>query len=944
MKPVSRWWTPRSLWVAVWLCALAFPVCGKAGDGLALPQDALNILSGGSGFLPEGFAPRSGQTHIIQEDGKPTGIALLNYGTIDAPGFSLTARNILLRIQPDGAVELYAEGDVVFRQDGQGTIYCDRFLLDYPEFRGLATGVRVRSERPPEEETRSFLAQAPSAAWRLDNSFDGGDLDFGAPGAQLNASALEMRIHDRYHVELIDVSVSADPYAEPHYRFHLPAAILRRYEKIEAYHSTLRIGNVPIFYLPYFVRDLRYDWPWMRFSAGSHSDWGLFAKTTWGFDLPTQPETWRYMRPDRALLNIDAYGDRGLGLGGAIRYVPQERVGPADERVSFGSVGGYAVFENWISADDDWFRARFKNLDSQWRDDPRHTPTSYRGDTRGTLFWNHYQELDDRWSVIGDLRYYSDRDMPWEYDRERYESSRPSRAALTARRLDDDWALTFHAQKRVNSWQTQSEYLPEVRAAVPGFQLFENLPLYWVQDARVGVVNRRFDKDLERYGQLGRFRDGFTATGDVVPFAYPMYSTKGDDDFGHLFRAYGETRLEAPVTLADALVVKPWVGARYAYYSDTYGDPVPYALLSPTDQQARREGRFTPGQVGESGGEFTGALQAGLDLSTRTYMFFGEQENWRLMLDPTVGYTANRAPSRDAFTLFPIDDAEDYDKESYYKAGFYGRLQSRTGAAPRDVLTFSAFFRYYPVEADRWRMHHGRAYSEISLDALWRITPKLSVWGNALLDPVYGRFNRLEGGADWWVGDSFRIYAKHLRLEGDPLQAADFHPPFDETVLAVRTKLWNDNSRYSAELAMAYDWGLPGRVDAGSRVAEYRVSLFRNMWDDFELAFSYGQNRRARDAADGGKIDHGFQVTFQQTGLAAVRRPGPVSSLAASHIAGGRYAHRPDAEANLNAEAAAILRDEAERRRALPAGAPGFPPASGFDPYIGGVPMGVTYY
>ena len=940
----------------VWCVAARRALTGEAeAPGVKAISGA---SSGGSGFLPEDFSLQGGVTEFIHDDdGKTIGFALLNYATINSTDLSLTARNILIR--PDastGGTEIYAEGDVLFTQKGRGTFSCDRFIFDYPAYQGFAVNARVRSRdaSAPPLPGRSFLATAPSVG--TENFFANSGGSGFHKNMPLNATATELRILSRDHIELIDVDVSPDNYAEPHYRFHLPAALLRRHEKVEAYNATLRIGPAPIFYLPYFIRDLQYPWwPWMSFTAGTASDWGVFAKTQWGFDLPTDETKWRYMRPDRLLASFDVYAKRGIGLGGGLRYIPD--ADPA--RRSRGEFGFYNIYENWTRDSDDEQRAQFDNVNTQWK---RHkwqgqddwTRTLYGGTHRTSAYWNHYQELNDRWTLLADARYYSDADMPWEYDRRRYENDRPPTAALAARRLDDDWALTVYAQKRINDWQTQAEYLPELRLSVPAFRLGE-LPLYWMQDFRLGVVNRRFDEDMERYHQLELYRDGIAGDGTKLDLHEPLYSVRSGDDYGYFFRAFGETRLEAPLALGPAAVLKPWVGARYGYFSDTYGDPIPYAMLSADDKAARRAGQFTPGQVKDVGGTASGALMAGVDLSTRTYMLFGDQERWRWILDPTIGFATHRSPSEDPRVLYPIDVVETYDKESFYSAGFNSRIQTKSGGAPRNVLTFSAFLRYYPYTADQYRRNYGRDFTETSLDAIWNVTNRLSFWGNARIDPARGQVNYSQGGVNWWMREWFRVYAYHTHIGGDRSATEPYHPAYDETVFAIRNKLWNDHSRYSSEIAVTYDWKLANYQPRRGGLAEYRVTLFRNMWDDFELALTYAQNRRqylySKYSNEVASVDKGFYVSFAQTGVAGVRRPDPVSQLASSHITESRYAYEPrltDDEAALQA-----LRAEEERRMGLPPGAGGagaFPEPSarswddGFGiPAIGG-PLGGGYY
>jgi hypothetical protein len=107
-----------------------------------------------------------------------------------------------------------------------------------------------------------------------------------------------------------------------------------RVDGIEVRGATTWLAGVPVLWLPWAYRDLRYDWPWTRYEVGSSRRQGLFARAWLGSDLP-EMLGWRprlELRGDRATASGNGFGAflgwrSDAGKGGVTWYeLPRERV------------------------------------------------------------------------------------------------------------------------------------------------------------------------------------------------------------------------------------------------------------------------------------------------------------------------------------------------------------------------------------------------------------------------------------------------------------------------------------------------------------------------------------------------------------------------------------------------------------------------------------------
>ncbi len=844
-------------------------------------------------FLGEGIDFKGGMLDWEEDDNGHRVAILRNYAVVILPQLTISARNMVLNVEMQ---EIYAEGDVLFDEPSGNAFYCDQLTFNYQEWKGLAKNIRVKMDRANVDlPVKDFLDDAPSISMSNSLSLN----DAGGKRSELKrmfVQAQELRAHDSQTFELIDAKITPDAFAKPHWYFRSPAALFRQREKIESYHNTVNVGKVPVLYFPYLIRDLQYDWPWMRITGGHTGDYGYFVRTQWGWRLKRNEAS--YFRSNKIIFDLDWFSRRGVGVGVETTY----EMGHLE---SLGKLKIYGVYEYAISKDRDMKRALDDNETMIYRNRPDFRPDLYRNDFRWAIDWEHYQQLNDLWDVRAEAHLYHDRDYLKDYDPSRYWNNREPENSIDLRRLDKHWELEFVAQHRLsNKWENQPAYYPEMRLTVPGVQIFD-LPLYFKNDFRMGAVNRYFDEDAYRYTRhdnTGLFAlDPRTGLSDSRLVDY-------QDNYGTMFRVFNEMRVEAPLKLGF-MTLKPWVGLRTAYYSDTIGDPYSQATINswsnPADPKypdywANQHGVFTPGQMRTQGGGSTYyAVPFGAELSTRTYTLFGASEQWRLITEPIVSYLENSRPKLDsASQLYPIDYFDEYRRQRRLGFELHTKLQRRyyedapgDTVPERDILDFNVAFFNYPRHEDRDNLNNGGSFSEIQTELIYRPIKNLSLNASVLYDPHEGTVNRAIVGADWRLSNMFRVRVQHYHYSGNNWRYPDDETS-SQTHLAIRTKLWNDNSHYSLEGAVSYEWRptTPNTIawrDEKNAVRhgfnKYRLTLIRDL-DTFELAVSYVRDRNAND--------QGVFFSLSPKSFMGYERPAPTYTVEVDTLADGRY---PDA-------------------------------------------------
>ena len=833
-----------------------------AGDGIfsQVFGDNFNVTGGTLNYLPAKNA-----------------VMVLDYALLTIQGRTIQARNIVYFTDTK---KLYAEGDVSVN-DPKGTyLNCDQLYFDLNSWKGRARKVRMRNEDNTvntvdslEENNINFSSNKSigNSGLSFTDTTRGANQEMDVGKMRMNLTASDMRMVSKDHYEATNVVASPSNYANPHWSIASTSVNIRNGEKVEAFNNVIKIGKIPIFYFPYLIYDLQYDWPLYTTSFGHDNKQGYYwlNRLGWKFKNPEFDKDGnkivRFAQLDNVFANVDFRSNRGYGLGAELGY--------SVKGIGLGGSGnfrGYWTKEIYISDGDDIIR---RNEDIKYnRND--WSKYNYNNDTglyghknRYLIEWWHTQHLTEELDVRAQANYYSDPDFLKEYFLNEWRLFEEKKTNATLRYIGDHFVTEMIVQGRINDFQTQTDYMPEWRASLPGFKLFD-LPVYLQSDIRAGLLRHRFDKVLSDLSENKAGRE------DLLNQEYRMHS---DGETPWIGRVYNKTELTAPFDLG-IINVRPHVGGFLAGYSKGY------------------DGNYES----TDGGKFNAALTWGVDFSSRFYGYLG---SLRHLVEPTVSLVGLEEPVTDRSELYFLDDVDNYRKSHSLDFSLYQQLDTKNAnGSTRRLARLKLTGGFILGENEAREYNNNEVLKELVLDGAIYPIESLSLFGDASYSFESERVHTASIGMSYWFSKQLRAYLVHGYNSGyTPAQKGVFgmYKAVDASVsnittLALRTQLWNKHSRYSFEYAMSYQWDdqkayfnditktSNGEISSG--LYSQRFALVRDL-DTMELTVGAVINY-----LDSNQSTIYFNLT-PKGWLGIQRAPNGASSTTALDDNYGRYAH-----------------------------------------------------
>ena len=399
-----------------------------------------------------------------------------------AETMELVADNLVTWVPLGGAgeqlhTELYAEGNVTLYHRGR-VLEGDRIFYDLTDDRAIILEAVIRST--------VRAGQVP-----------------------LYYRAKEVRQLNRNQYVASDAVITTCEFQQPHYWLQAKQLTLdessdRRLAR--AWNNVLFVRGLPLWYWPYYARDLNRDRMVLkRFRLRQSSEFGTEIRTAWDlYDLGLYENDWSNLA-----LVMDVLTDRGVGLGLDFDY------------------------RRW--AGEGYFTSYF--IDDQGEDVPG-VPLEHQ--ERGRFEWRHRQQLGPYDTLMAEFAWMSDRGFLDEYFEREAREDKEKETILYYKHQRGLAAFTALTKFRTSNFLTQTEYLPQVGFRLLGYPLGyrfwgERLTLY--SATQLANVRLRPDDALDL----------------PQPRAWRL-----------------DTRNEVDLPLAWRFIrFVPFLGARYTAYSDS---------------------------------------------------------------------------------------------------------------------------------------------------------------------------------------------------------------------------------------------------------------------------------------------------------------------------------------------------------------------------------------
>ncbi len=355
--------------------------------------------------------------------------------------------------------EIYASGYVRYEKGREGNeiFEAEQLYLNNASDYGLAETVTYRSRLP--ERDQPIVIRA--------NQFE---------------------IRDRNLYTARDVSFTTCDFEAPHYRVEAGRmTVYRKEESIDARGVVPWIGGVPVFYLPAAYLDRDFIEPIRKVEYGRNDRFDEFLYTRFRFPL------YRYRRDEQG--NVRKKNDRPVsGKWGSLDVLAdwRERRGPALGPKLDYSWEGYEGFLDAYGMNDR------KGPNPEVEFDRQFLPKEK--DFRGRAWWFHRQFLysdDEAYEFLRfdlEVNKVSDRNFMQEFFETEFKTGKDRESYGYLRYADENVFATGTGRVRINSFQTQTEYLPGITLSVDG----EPLGKGFLYSSRTDLsdLRERPDEDL----------------------------------------------------------------------------------------------------------------------------------------------------------------------------------------------------------------------------------------------------------------------------------------------------------------------------------------------------------------------------------------------------------------------------------------------------------------
>lgn len=246
--------------------------------------------------------------------------------------------------------------------------------------------------------------------------------------------------------------ITTDDVAEPDVKIRAKYLKIIPGQRVEARHATLYVGGVPVFYFPYYSRNLGPRANNFNFLPGYRSTYGPFLLTSYRFFLDEQLD---------GTAHVDYRQKRGVGVGPDLNY----HLG----RWGDGTFKYYYLHDQDPAVDGD--------------------PTI--PNNRQRVWFSYQANPATNLSVKALVRYQGDTNLIREFFEGEYRQDNQPSTYVDVNKFWSNYSLDTYVQPRVNDFLETVERLPDVR--LTGYrQQLGNSPVFYESESSVGYYRRLF--------------------------------------------------------------------------------------------------------------------------------------------------------------------------------------------------------------------------------------------------------------------------------------------------------------------------------------------------------------------------------------------------------------------------------------------------------------------
>ena len=588
-----------------------------------------------------------------------------------------------------------------------------------------------------------------------------------AGGRHLSAD-LTNRVYNARHAV-----ITTDDVANPAIQIRARRLRITPGQRVQAWDGVLFLGPVPVFYFPYYSRNLGIEANNFNFTPGYRSAYGPFVLGSY---------TWYVNEHLNTELHMDYREKRGVAGGPDLNY-------------QFGR-WGLGTLRYYYAADDDPQVHRFYTSSTDARTNFLTDPVSR---DRHRVYFSYLASPFTNFEMRSLVRYQSDGGVVRDFFTGEYRQNPHPSTFFEADKFWQNFSLNVYAQPRVNDFLETVERLPEVR--LTGFrQQIGPTPFYYENESSVGDYRRRF---AERWTNNAGTLTNIHA---------------GTNNF-YALRADTYHQLTLPRTYFGWLTFTPRAGGRFTYYREGDGpagtnDDIGRAVFNTGAEISFKVSRLWPG-----------ARSRLLELDGLRHII---EPSVNYVYVPRPNYRSNEVPQFDyempTLRLLPIEYTDynaidSIDSQNVVRFGLRNRLQTKRDGLLQDFLEWEL--------ATDWRLRprtNQHTFADLYSDFSLRPRSWLKLESQTRFDFHFSRWRMLLHTVTLEPNTTWSWTVGHLYLRSDLLTA----PAKDITGLGEGANVLTSgffyrlNENWGARATHHYD------VE-GSQLREQYYTIYRDL-------------------------------------------------------------------------------------------------------------------
>ena len=453
--------------------------------------------------------------------------------------------------QSDAPLEIYMEGNIVFRQ-GDRTVYADRMFYDVRRQVGTVLNAELLTPVPQmgNYQYQGLVRLKADVLRQLDAS------NFVAHNGLVTTSRLE---EPSYHfgsdtITLQDIQQPViDPFTgAPAIDPATGQPIVAHQSMAESQNNFLYVGGVPVFYWPTIVTDLQKPTYYVN-NLRVRND------SVFGFQTLLELDGFQMFGMDPVPgvewdLDLDWLSQRGLGFGTGVEYGRDSFIGLTGPTT--GRADAWFINDNGLD-----------NLGLGRRD------IVPEKKFRGRTFWNHRQKLVggllDGWTTQAEVGWLSDRTFLEEYYEKEWDDNKDQTTGVRLKRSYDNQAFSVETNAWLNGFFTETQWLPRIDHYWLGQPLLDD-SLTWFEHssaayANIGIAGRPTNPVLSSQWTLLPW--------ETIPGTSPFLPIDGEGE-----RFVTRQELDWPLDFAPFKVVPYALGELGHWGADLNGNDIDRAF------------------------------------------------------------------------------------------------------------------------------------------------------------------------------------------------------------------------------------------------------------------------------------------------------------------------------------------------------------------------------